>query len=128
MGAMLPWERSLGVLHGCSDLRRRRGLFQALKHGGAEEGKGEIAGGAMEKLLRGVHCRGGGARREGRRAGEGRRELRLELDGVKFPAMGALLGRHGCWKKNSGRHEQRGSAVCVWERKKKVVAARGREW
>jgi hypothetical protein len=44
MGAMLPWERSLGVLHGCSDLRRSRGLFQALKHGGAEEGKGEIAG------------------------------------------------------------------------------------
>ena len=39
--------------------------------------------------------------------------------------------RHGCWerlKKNSGRHEQRGSAVCVWERRKKVVAARGREW
>jgi hypothetical protein len=27
MGAMLPWERSLGVLHGCSDLRRSRGLF-----------------------------------------------------------------------------------------------------
>jgi hypothetical protein len=39
--------------------------------------------------------------------------------------------RHGCWerpKKNSGRHEQRGSAVCVWERKKKAVAARGGEW
>jgi hypothetical protein len=32
------------------------------------------------------------------------------------------------WKKNSGRHEQRGSVVCVWERKKKAVAARGREW
>jgi hypothetical protein len=48
MGAMLPWETSLGVLHGCSDLRRSRGLFQSLKHGGAEEGKGEIAGGAMD--------------------------------------------------------------------------------
>jgi hypothetical protein len=28
------------------------------------------------------------------------------------------------WKKFFGRHEQRGSVVCVWERKKKVVAAR----
>ena len=36
MGAMLPWERSLVVLHGCSDLRRSRGFFEALKHGGAE--------------------------------------------------------------------------------------------
>ncbi|KAL5677051.1 hypothetical protein ACJX0J_013182, partial [Zea mays] len=52
MGAMLPWERSLGVLHGCSGLRRSRGFLQALKHGGAEEGKGEIAGGALEKFLR----------------------------------------------------------------------------
>jgi hypothetical protein len=44
MGAMLPWERSLGVLHGCSDIRRSRGLFQALKHEGAEEGKGRLQG------------------------------------------------------------------------------------
>ena len=44
MGAMLPWETSLGVLHGCSDLRRSRGLFQALKHGGAKEGKRRLQG------------------------------------------------------------------------------------
>jgi hypothetical protein len=116
MGAMLPWERSLGVLHGCSDLRRSRGLFQALKHGGAEEGKREIAGGSIEKLLCGVHCRGGGACREGRRAGEGRRELRLELDGVKFPAMGALLGSHGCWP-SRGVGAWASAACCVCKRR-----------
>jgi hypothetical protein len=37
-------------------------------------------------------------------------------------------GRRSSWwrlEKISGRREQRGSAVCVWERRKKVVAARG---
>jgi hypothetical protein len=63
----------------------------------------------------------------GVRLGAGREEDEQELAAASRGRRSKGAPRHGCWERSekiSGRHEQRGSAVCVWERKKKVVVAR----
>jgi hypothetical protein len=93
---------------GCSD---GVGLHQGSSASAMGEDKPSCRGAlAMEKLLRSVHCRGGGARREGCR------ELGLELDSVKFPAMGVLLGRHGYWP-SRGVGAWASAACCVCKRR-----------
>jgi hypothetical protein len=101
---------------------------------GAELGKPPVPGpaagsrkGALRKLeptsmtaVVGSFCRGV-------RLGASREEDEQALAAAARGRRSKGAPRHGCWErpeKISGRHEQRGSVVCVWERKKKVVAAR----
>jgi hypothetical protein len=123
------------LLHGCEEDREgaiggdvqgcRIPVHRTRKAGGgATDGHGREQRGCARADLHAC-CRGSFCRVV--RLGASREKDEQALAATVRGRWSKGAPRHDCWErleKNSGRHEQRGSSVCVWERKKKVVAAR----